>query len=91
VDDAQRGALLLRAGAGQGNDLRLPQLRASLDGIETVGEARRGTFWYYFCVADRQQERVMQWAREIDDLMRAQGGTNRRSPSITSTPRVPPR
>ena len=48
------------------------------DGIETVGEARRGTFWYYFSVADRQQEVVAQWAKEIDDLMRAQGGANRR-------------
>jgi Xaa-Pro aminopeptidase len=48
------------------------------NGIETVGEARRGTFWYYFCVADRQQELAARWAGEINDLMRAQCGTNRR-------------
>ena len=48
------------------------------NGIETVGEARRGTFWYYFSVADRQQEVVAQWAREIDDLVRAAG--RRQSP-----------
>jgi Xaa-Pro dipeptidase len=48
------------------------------NGIETVGEARRGTFWYYFSVADRQQEIIAQWAREIDDLMRVHGGANRR-------------
>jgi len=48
------------------------------NGIETVGEARRGTFWYYFSVADRQPEIVAQWAKEIDDLVRAQAGANRR-------------
>jgi len=48
------------------------------NGIETVGEARRGTFWYYFCVADRQEEVAARWAAEIDDLVRAHGGVNRR-------------
>ena len=47
-------------------------------GIETVGEVRRGTFWYYFCVADRQAEVVARWAQEIDELVRARGGVNRR-------------
>jgi len=48
------------------------------NGIETVGEARRGTFWYYFSVAERQSEVVARWADEIDSVVRAHGGGNRR-------------
>ena len=47
-------------------------------GIETVGETRRGTFWYYFSVADRQREVAARWAAEIDSLVRASAGDNRR-------------
>jgi len=48
------------------------------NGIETVGEARRGTFWYYFSVADRQPEVVARWASEVDSVVRGHGGANRR-------------
>ncbi|MBM3597579.1 MAG: aminopeptidase P family protein [Alphaproteobacteria bacterium] len=47
-------------------------------GIETVAESRRGTFWYYFSVADRRAEIIQRWAKEIDDVVRAHGGENRR-------------
>jgi Xaa-Pro aminopeptidase len=47
-------------------------------GIETVGETRPGKFWYYFCVAEKQPQRVNAWAQEIESTLRERCGKNRR-------------
>jgi Xaa-Pro dipeptidase len=55
-----------------------PKCEHLAQGIETVGEVRPGTFWYYFNVAGRQGERVKAWADELDLLIRKRCGSNRR-------------
>lgn len=48
------------------------------EGIETIGETRPGTFWYFFTVGDRLPERVKAWAAELDSVLRERCGSNRR-------------
>ncbi len=48
------------------------------DGIAAVDEVRRATSWIYMAAGDRGDERLEHWAGEIDELMRAHGGGNRR-------------
>ena len=47
-------------------------------GLDTVDEVRHARAWSYFFVADRMQECARDWAAEMDDLLRAHGGGNRR-------------
>jgi Xaa-Pro dipeptidase len=47
-------------------------------GLETVAEVRRAKSWYWFAVGPNLQTRVDVWADEIDDLIKALCGTNRR-------------
>jgi Xaa-Pro dipeptidase len=44
--------------------------------IETIGEIRPGTFWYYFCVGEKQSQRVKTWAAEIASVLRERCGEN---------------
>lgn len=46
--------------------------------IETVGEIRRGTFWYYFTAGSRQSERVSAWAKELADVVQHANAVNKR-------------
>ncbi len=48
------------------------------DGLGTVDEVRPAQSWYYFAAGPRVVERAGLWAAEIDDLVRAHGGGNRR-------------
>ncbi|WP_208539336.1 M24 family metallopeptidase [Algihabitans albus] len=47
-------------------------------GIETVAEVRPALSWFYFIAGAQAPERAALWAREIADLLRAEGGGNRR-------------
>ena len=47
-------------------------------GLETVGEVRNATSWFYFGAGPRSEERSKAWAAEIADLVRAHGGGNTR-------------
>lgn len=48
------------------------------NGVGTVDETRHGRSLFYFEAGDRLQEQCRAFAAEIDDLMRAHGGGNRR-------------
>ena len=48
------------------------------EGLESVGEVRRSTAWYYFTAGSSLERRVAVWADEIADLMRSHGGDNLR-------------
>jgi Xaa-Pro aminopeptidase len=48
------------------------------EGLETVGEVRRGKNWYWFAVGSNLESRVDAWADEINDLMHSSCGSNRR-------------
>ena len=47
-------------------------------GLDTVDEIRHGTGIYYFASGPAMTERADRWAREIGDLLRQCGGSNRR-------------
>jgi len=47
-------------------------------GIAAVSETRVATSWIYMAAGAHTEERVSAWAGEIDDLMRAHAGGNRR-------------
>ena len=46
--------------------------------IAAVDETRLATSWIFMAADNRTDERVKRWAGEIDELMRAHGGGNRR-------------
>ena len=48
------------------------------DGIETIDEVRKGTYWFYFAAGGRIEERVANWANEVADVLRQRGGKNMR-------------
>ena len=48
------------------------------EGLETVGEVRRGKNWYWFAVGSNLPDQVNAWADEIQDLMQQHCGANRR-------------
>jgi Xaa-Pro aminopeptidase len=48
------------------------------DALETIDEVRPTTTWFYFPAGPRVAERAQRWAAELTDLVRAQGGGNRR-------------
>jgi Xaa-Pro dipeptidase len=47
-------------------------------GFEGIDEIRNAIGWIYMTAGDRADERLKLWSGEIDDLMRAHGGGNRR-------------
>lgn len=47
-------------------------------GLESIGEIRTATSWYYKAAGPRTGERAQRWAAEIDALMRERTGGNRR-------------
>lgn len=46
--------------------------------LETIGEIRPSTSWFYFVSGSRIDEHVQLWAREIADMVTRHGGGNRR-------------
>ncbi len=47
-------------------------------GIETIGEVRPATTWYYFSAGENLADRAKLWAEELAGLMRERCGGNRR-------------
>src|SRR5262249_25792394 len=47
-------------------------------GLETIPGVRRAVPWYFFGAGPRLAENAKRWAGEIADLVKAQGGGNRR-------------
>ncbi|MFQ5786106.1 MAG: M24 family metallopeptidase [Alphaproteobacteria bacterium] len=47
-------------------------------GLETIGEVRPATTWYYFSAGRFLDERAISWATEIADLVKEQCGGNQR-------------
>src|SRR5262249_37092542 len=48
------------------------------DGLETIAEVRPACGWYFFSGGPRAAEKAARWAAEIADLVKSQGGGNRR-------------
>ncbi|MGH6959773.1 MAG: M24 family metallopeptidase [Dongiaceae bacterium] len=48
------------------------------DGLETIDEVRPACGWYFFSGGPRSAEKAKRWAAEIAELVKAQGGGNRR-------------
>ncbi len=48
------------------------------EGLETVDEVRPAVNWAFTASGSRVDERAKRWAEEIEDLVRAHGGGNRR-------------
>ena len=48
------------------------------EGLETIGEVRTATAWYYFGAGDRLASRAKMWAGEIADLVKERCGGNKR-------------
>jgi Xaa-Pro aminopeptidase len=46
--------------------------------LESIGDVRTATSWYYKAAGPRASERASRWAAEIDALLRERAGANRR-------------
>ncbi len=56
------------------------------NGLGTVDEVRHGTGVFYFCAGPRIGEFAERWAAELEELVRAHGGGNRRVALDTANP-----
>jgi Xaa-Pro aminopeptidase len=76
LHNASRYALI--GADGHGTAFEYKRSEHVTKGIETVDETRTARAWFWMTAGDRAEERIEAWADEIDELVRARGGANRR-------------